>query len=189
MQQADIQYKPTGFSNNNYSIVNNTILFPTDRPDAFKNSLVRFSAKLNSETVSDNEISVRWSSAPHIGDNIVQCFDVGFGIKTGKTRFRYELKHPEYTNTIAEGDVTGDPLNINEYTQLEFVKVNNPDKSTGLEIYHTAVDGGRIKLFSHQTSEYFVDDYPNGCQIAIKPKENFEKINIKDIIVAEIELI
>ena len=188
MQNADIQYKPTGFSNNNYSIVNNTILFTTDKPDSFKNSVVKFSAKLNSETVSDNEISVRWSSAPHYGDNIVQCFDLGFGIKTGKTRFRYELKHPEYTNVIAEGDTVGHPLSTNEYVGLEFVKVNNLDKTTGLEIYQLVKDE-RIRLFSHTAKEYFVDSYPNGCQIAIKPKENFQKISIKDIIVAEIELI
>lgn len=179
MQSADT-------SNKNFRIVNNTIIFETDKPNAYRSSVVKFLAKLNSDTISDNEISVRWSSAPHYGDNIVQCFDLGFGIKTGKTRFRYELKHPEYTDTIAEGDIHGYPLSTDEYVGLEFVKVNNWDKTTGLEVYQYR-QADRIKLFSHKTKEYFVDSYPNGCQIAIKPKENFDKIDIKDISITEIQ--
>jgi len=173
---------------NNLRIVNNTILFELNKPNAYTNSKVTFSAKLNSSSiVTHNEISVRWSIGPHTGQEIVKCFDVGFGIKTGKTRFRYELKHPEYTDVIANGDVIGYPLNTDEYVGLEFVKQNLPDEhATLLEVYQsTHVE--RMKLFSHKTSEYFVDDYQNGCQIAIKPKENFDKIDIKDISITEIQ--
>lgn len=175
-------------SPNNLRISNNTIIFDGNRLNTYASSRVKFLVKLNSdeESISDNEISVRWSSASHYGDNIVQCFDLGFGVKTGKTRFRYELQHPEYTDTLATGNITGQPLSTESYTQLEFIKVNNWDKTTGLEIHQTTnID--RIKLFEYKTSEYFVDDYPNGCQIAIKPKKNFDKIDIKDISITEVQ--
>ena len=173
--------------NSNLRIVNNTIIFETDKPDAFRNSVVKFSAKLNSETVSDNEISVRWSSAPHYGDNIVQCFDVGFGIKTGKTRMRYEHKHPEYTDVLGVGETMGYPLTSDSYVELEFVKYDNEGERTPVfEVYQTRNNGERIKLFRFEDPAHYVEHYPNGCQIAIKPKENLDRIDIKDISVEEI---
>jgi hypothetical protein len=191
----NINYRPTGLTNSNYSIVNSTILFrvPDRKPDAFRSSTVIFDAKLNTypSLVADNEISVRWSSAPHSGESIVQCFDLGFGVKTGKTRLRYEHQHPEYTDALAVGNIVGSPLDTKDYDRLEFVKLDILGEKTPLfEVYQTTVGSGgndRIKLFSFTDPAHFVEWYPNGCEIAIKPKENFENIDIREITVKEIE--
>lgn len=187
MSKADIQYKPTGLRNNNYNIINNTVVFKTDKPNAFSSSEITLFAKLKTNNgVSDNEISVRWSAAPHIGDNIVKCFDLGFGIKNGKTRLRYEHKHPEYTDVLAVGGTQGVVLNTDDYIGLRFVKLNLQDETTLFNVYQNTNNDDWVELFSFVENEYFVGNYPNGCEIAIKPKENFNNISMNNVSVVEI---
>ncbi len=187
MQLADIQYKPTGLGTTDFSIKNSTIVFEPGKPNSYRSSLVRFAAKLKQENAAATDVSVRWSVAPHKDDNIVQCFDLGFNVKTGETRIRYEHQHPEYTDALAVGDIIGYPLSLDTFVGFEFIKLDNLENKTSSFELAQFWHGDRIRMLSYTDTEHFVQDYPNGCQIAIKPKENIDRVDIKDIEVLEIE--
>jgi len=54
----------------------------------------------------DDEISIKFSEKSHSGSNMTQCYDLGLDIKSGKTRMRFEAKHPEYSGNIGGGQGT-----------------------------------------------------------------------------------
>jgi|SRR5580765_587717 len=187
MQLADI-YKLTGNSNSNFSIRNSTFVFDTNTPNAYRSSVVKFEARLNSpdSLAPYNEINVRWSAAPHTGNSIVKCFHVGFDTKTGQTRIRYEHQHPEYTDALGVGDTVGYSLE-NSSIAFEFIKLDNmEEKATYFEVNEIR-HGDKMRLFSYKDTEHFVEDYPNGCQIAIKINDNTENVLLSHINIEEIE--
>src|SRR5580765_4861315 len=188
MQSADI-YKYTGNRNTNFSIRNSTLLFSTNNRNEYRNSEISFSVQLNSPYTGypNNEISVRWSIAPHIGDNIVKCFDVAFGIVNGKTRIRYEHQHPEYTDVLAVGGTQGAPVSTAKPIELKFVKIDFFDRSTLFIVSQRIDESGWKELFNFREREHYVDEYPNGTQIAIKVKDYNNDIILSNVSVAEIE--
>ena len=191
-------YKPTGLTNTKFSVRNSTLLFETGTKNQYKSSKVTFSIGLNSQYTGlrDNEVSVRWSIAPHYGDNIVKCFDVGYYIATGKTRIRYEHQHPEYTNALAVGGTPGEPITEPRvFSKLMFVKLDLPNNNeTVFQVAQQQQEPGDSnssswkELFHYVDRDHYVDEYPIGAQIAIKVKDPTDNIILKDIVVEEIEL-
>ena len=83
MQQADTIYEPTGKTNYSYERRGDTIVFKNTGADSFKNSELTVYIKTSLYEPPDKEVSGRWSIAPHIGNNVVMCYDLGFNMKTG----------------------------------------------------------------------------------------------------------
>lgn len=54
----------------------------------------------------DDEISAKFSEKSHSGSNMTNCYDLGLDIKSGKTRMRFEARHPDYSGNIGGGQGT-----------------------------------------------------------------------------------
>ena len=189
MQQADTIYEPTGKTNYSYERRGDTIVFKNMGADSFKNSELTAYIKTGFYEPPNKEISGRWSIDRHYGNNIVMCYDLSFNMSTGKTRWRYEDVHPEYTNTIDGGQTDGAPLAQNKWCGLKFVRKNH-DNGVLLEIYQDAGETGDWKrLFSVYNTRYIVNDYPNGAEVALKVHELTEKqdYELRDVSLVEIK--
>lgn len=69
----------------------------------------------------DDEVSGKWSTLNHSGSNITNCYDLGVKTTGGRSRFRFEQKHPEYTGNLAEGQ-TPAPVLGDKFIGYKFIK-------------------------------------------------------------------
>jgi hypothetical protein len=105
----------------------------------------------------DDEVSAKWSQVPHSGSNMVNCYDSGVSVQTGKSRLRMELKHPEYSSALATGQ--GVPLN-DKFIGYKGIKTVGSDGSVTIELYQDTGDNETKpsntwkKIFSHKDTKY-----------------------------------
>ena len=105
----------------------------------------------------DDEVSIKWSQLPHSGSNKVNCYDSGCSIKTGKTRLRMELVHPDYSGALGTGQ--GVPLK-DKFIGYKGVKTVSGDSVT-IKLYQDAGNNEGDKpsnewkqIFSHTDTKY-----------------------------------
>lgn len=186
-QQQQTLYKSTGLKHTDFIIKNSTILFETNKRNAYRNSEVTVFLKKYEDDIKDGDLTVRWSSGQHYWNNTVDCFELAFNIKTGKITAKYEHVHPEHVKI--DENQNGSPLTNHESIGLKFVKRDSPaQKVTSLEVHQKFNSKWRL-VFNVYTPDYFVWNYPYGCQIAVKLNDgnNDGRIAIRDMSVVEVE--
>lgn len=82
--------------------------------------------------ISD-EVSGKYSTLRHSGENRTDCYDMGVSTQGGRSRIRFEQIHPNYTNTLATGHVPA-PLLGKQFIGYKFIKKPNPDKTVTCRI-------------------------------------------------------
>jgi hypothetical protein len=106
----------------------------------------------------DDEISIKFSEKSHSGSNMTQCYDLGLNIKNGKTRMRFEAKHPEYSGSIGGGQ--GTPQGT-KWFGYKAAKIVNTDGTVTIKYWQDTGDNEGDKpanqwkeIYSHTDTKY-----------------------------------
>lgn len=109
----------------------------------------------------DDEVSGKWSTLNHSGSNKTNCYDLGVKTTGGRSRFRFEAVHPEYTGNLAEGQTPAPALG-NKFIGYKFIKrLTNDGKNINLQIWVDQGDNqGSVpanqwkKIFDYTDTKY-----------------------------------
>lgn len=105
----------------------------------------------------DDEVSAKFSEVPHSGSNMTNCYDLGLDIQSGKTRMRFEAKHPEYSGNIGGGQ--GTPQGT-KWFGYKAAKIVNSDGTVTIKYWQDTGDNETKpsnnwkEVYSHTDSKY-----------------------------------
>ena len=105
----------------------------------------------------DDEVSAKFSEKSHSGSNMTNCYDLGLDIQSGKTRMRFEAKHPEYSGNIGGGQ--GTPQGT-KWFGYKAAKIVNADGTVTIKYWQDTGDNETKpsnswkEVYSHTDTKY-----------------------------------
>ncbi len=131
----------------------------------------------------NDEISGKFSAMPHSANNRVQCYDLGVHNLTGKSRWRFEPVHPQYTGDVDNGEKGIRPNG--RFLGYCFVRRNLPDGNVELRIYQDTGDNEADRpandwklIMSSIDTQYRCTEYEDGHEVTLridKVDENLQR--------------